>query len=280
MWPLLRAFLLAAIGWVGGGTLILSQDQPPAKAAAEVADAEAADADADAGERAIQARMAEFAEVQEVKQDPQYQLLSAYVRVNAALARRACELTEVEEAALTEMNDVWIFRQMQTAVDSPIKNAAAGIARFLQGRAVPVNRPVEQNRQVIERVKLAADKHIEETLTAEHRAAFLEERAIRDKFRYESLARVLVAALDARLFLSAEQRERLEHDVAKWIKKDLYWQFYFQNQNFVPDIPKAILAQVLNKEQLASLKGTQAMLYELAQIELQMIREAPPLIER
>ncbi len=212
--------------------------------------------------------------------DPQLWLLSSYARVNCALARRSSQLTEHEEHQLSLMNDVWVAKQITAAVDAPIKEMAAGIARFLRGAAVRRANVGEQPQQVIERVKRVIDEHIDRALTDEHRQAFHAERDARDEFRNKAMAGVLVAVLDTRLFLTTDQRERLKIEVADWIQKDVYWQFYFQNQNYVPAIPKIVLIRVLTAEQLESLKGSQEWLYELAQIELQMLQERPVAIER
>ncbi len=229
----------------------------------------------------VELAVADFAFAQDELKDPQVRLLRSYMHVHAALARRACELTEVEEKQLAEMNDGWLLRQMREAASSPVQNAAAGVAKLLLGRAAGVVAPRREQPQVIvERVREAVDKHIDAALTDEQRIAFHTEREARDEFRNESLVRVLIAALDARVFLSSKQRQQLETELDGWLKKDLYWQVYFQNQNFVPDIPKETLTKVLTPEQMDCLKGVRAWLYELAQIELQMAPQEPIMIER
>lgn len=218
-----------------------------------------------------------------VQNDPQLWLLSTYARVNIAFARRACKLTPDEERLLAVMNDAWIAQHMKASVQgvAAMQGIAAGVARFLRGaKAVNPARNEEQPQQVIARVKQAIDKQIENALIEEHREAYRTEREARDKFRSQALASVLVAAIDYRVYLSTEQRQRLEGELTKWLKKDLYWQFYFQNQSYIPDLPQNVLSKVLNKEQLDALKGAQAYMYDLAQIELQMMQERPIAIER
>ncbi len=232
-------------------------------------------------EQRIEQRMADLALAEMGVNAPQLLLLRSYVRVNTAFACRVCELTGAEEKQLAQMNDGWIAKKMREAVDSPAKNVATGIARFLQGGAARRVAPGREQTQLdIERVKDMVDKHIDAALTDEQRIAFHTEREARDKFRNESLVRVLIAALDARVFLSNEQRQLLETELATWLKKDLYWQVYFQNQNFMPDIPKEKLAKVLTLEQIECLKGVPTLLYELAQIELGMMQQEPIMIER
>lgn len=216
-----------------------------------------------------------------VQNDPQLWLLSSYARVNSALARRACELTEAEEQQLALINDAWISQQMRAPVNAVAEGVAAGVALFLRG--APVMRNLnrgEQPHQVVERVRKAIDEQIEHALSEEHRPAYRIEREAREEFRREAQASVMVAALDERVYLSTEQRQRLEAELAQSAMKDLYWQFYFQNQSYIPDLPKDMLNKVLTKEQLEVLKGSQTHRFELAQIELQLIQEKPIVIER
>jgi hypothetical protein len=205
--------------------------------------------------------------------EPQARVLQAYARVNAALARRVCTLTEREEAQLALMTDAWLAKLMQPAPNSPLQQLAAGKGGLLRGRDAEA--VVEQR---MTRLKLAIDKHIEQSLTPEHAAAFEIERQAREQFRNAAQADVLVAALDARLFLAPAQREQLSNEIELWLKKEVYWQFYFQNPNYVPDIPRNVLSKTLTPEQLDSLKGAQAWLYELSQLELQKMDQGVPVL--
>lgn len=217
----------------------------------------------------------------DVENDPQLWLLSSYARVNSALARRACELSEAEEQQLALINDAWIAQQMRAPVNAVAEGVAAGVALFLRGAPVVRNmNRAEQPQQTIERVRHAIDKQVDHALSEDHRQAFRAERAERDKFRSEAAASVLIAVLDERVYLSTEQRQRLEAELAQSAMKELYWQFYFQNQSYMPEFPKDVLNKVLTKEQLEILKGSQTHRFELAQIELQLIQEKPIVIER
>jgi hypothetical protein len=174
------------------------------------------------------------------------------------------------------MTDAWLAKLMQPAPNSPLQQLAAGKGGLLRGRDAQA--VVEQR---MTRLKLAIDKHIEQSLTPEHAAAFEIERQAREQFRNAAQADVLVAALDARLFLSPAQRVQLSKEIEQWLKTEVYWQFYFQNPHYVPDIPRNVLSKTLTPEQLDSLKGTQAWLYELSQRELQkMGRGVPVLIDQ
>lgn len=247
-----------------------AQDQPPAEPVAiaieEVADAEgdfemnAADVDRLAADR-----------------DPQVLRLRRYVRVNCALARRVCELSEGEEQAFTQLNDAWIAKQMHESIEPPAANPMGGIFRFLGG-ARRDDRPREVK---IPEVKKRIDLAIDAALTPEHREAFQRERDDRIKFRKQALAAVLVSALDESLFLSPEQRTQLEPEVVAWLTTDLYWEFYFQNSSYLPDIPRQVLAKALSPEQLAVVQAAHKHNFERSQFEDQMMQQEPPaMIER
>ncbi len=200
--------------------------------------------------------------------EPQYLVLRTYTRVNTALARRVCQLSPAAEAAFSKMDDKWVAKQVALAADSPVKAAAAGVARFLQGLRIQ-NPQRNQPEDVIKRAKVAIDKHIDSILSPDQSAELKRERAARDDFRKQALAEVLVSVLDQRLFLTEKQRLDLTVAVRNWLTSDLYWMFYFQNQNYIPSFPTSVL-RVLSDSQREALKNSNAWNYEFAQIELQM----------
>ncbi|MEO8269976.1 MAG: hypothetical protein ABI557_09655, partial [Aureliella sp.] len=173
-------------------------------------------------------------------QDPQTWLLNRYVRVNCALARRACKLSKEEERKLSQFNGAWVDKQLKESIALPIEGVAAGIARFLGGRAaaevINLNGNNGDPQQIaIPKVRKKIDAAIEEALEPEHKETFQRECESRDRFRKQAMAAILISALDNRVFLSQQQRDELEPEVAQWLTKDLYWQFYFQNDNYIPD---------------------------------------------
>lgn len=279
-----------------------AQEQPPRPKQAKVdaAATNAVDAAAEGGvvddankDVAVQTLVEEEKEIVEIvqlefamdagAQDPQMLLLIGYARVNCALARRACTLSEGEEQKLSQLNTAWIDKQVKESISAPAIGVVAGIARFLGGRAAAAevqNINGDPQQIAIPKVKKKIDIAIEEALEPEHREAYQRERESREEFRKRALAAVLVSSLDERVFLTQQQRDDLEPEVDKWLTKDLYWQFYFQNANYIPDIPKRVLSKVLSGEQLEALNGAQAWNYEVSQIELQMMREEPVMIER
>lgn len=289
---------LAAVAWAGLWSMVaaekaVAQDQQAAEPAAvisvEVEVVQAADNVGQAGEaEAVVVRQQEDAEdiVVEnaaegeqaaVEHHPQLLRMRLYVRVNCALARRVCELSESEERALSQMNDAWIAKQIHESTELPGVGAMVGILRFLGGHAGD-GRPQEVKIPV---VKNRIDLAIDEALTPEHRQAFQRERDERVKFRKQALAAVVVAALDESLFLSPEQRAQLEPEIAAWLTTDLFWEFYFQNSGYLPDIPRRVLAKALSPEQLEVVQAALKHNFDRAQYEEQMMQqELPVMIER
>ena len=269
----------------------LAQEQPPGPKQAEqpaaIKDGAAAEAMKDAAVEIVveDEAVVDLVGMRVRAQNPQMWLLDGYVRVNCALARRACKLSEEEEQKLSQLDSAWVEEQLKESIASPVKEVAAGIARFLGGRAVAEVININGNqgdpqRAAIPKVKQRIDTAIEEALEFDHKEVFQRERESRDQFRKQAMAAVLVSVLDERVFLTQQQRDDLEPEVGKWLTKDLYWQFYFQNANFIPDIPKRMLSQVLSAEQLESLEGARSWNYETSQIEMQLMQEEPIVIER
>ena len=247
-----------------------AQDQQLAEPAA-IAIEEIADAEGD-----VEANAAEVDRLA-ADRDPQVLRLRRYVRVNCALARRVCELSEGEEQAFTQLNDAWIAKQMHESVEPLAANPMGGIFRFLGG-ARRDDRPREVK---LPEVKKRVDLAIDAALTPGHREAFQQERDERVQFRKQALAAVLVTALDESLYLSPEQRTQLEPEVAAWLTTDLYWEFYFQNSSYLPDIPQQVLAKALSPEQLVVVQAAHKHNLERTQFEDQMMQQEPPaMIER
>lgn len=216
--------------------------------------------------------------------DPLKLLLQRHVRIQSALARRCCDLSDEQEQGLDKLDDDWLTQQIAENQVGPAQAAAVGIARFLGGRLGGGGRAVAENdpQKTAASVKRKVEDAIASVLTDEQSVVWREEIAAREKFNKEAQAAVLVAALDSRLFLSAEQRDELEPLIVDWLTKsdDLYCQFYLQNENYLPDIPKKVLAQVLSREQIASLDGAQTYNYLAWQMEFQGFDQNDNLIER
>jgi hypothetical protein len=204
-------------------------------------------------------------------EDPQLQLLNRTLRVDVALVRRVCELTEEQERYLGTIDDVWLKAELARASEVPKENAAAGLARLL-GFGGPPPRPVNvQPHQVVEMVSREIDKKIKVCLNQDQAAAFKAELDARLKFRRESQAAVIVGILDKRLFLTEDQRVKLRDSIAGKLANDVAWNIYLQNENYIPTITKAAGAKVLDKEQLAALSQWRDADFEAFHWEQQMM---------
>ena len=257
----------------------LAQEQPPGPPQVEqpaaIKDGAAAEAMKDAAVEIVveDEAVVDLIGMRARAQNPQMSLLNGYVRVNCALARRACKLSEEEEQKLSQLDSAWLEKQLKESIASPVKEVAAGIARFLGGRAVAEVININGNQgdpqqAAIPKVKQRIDTAIEEALEFDHKEVFLRERESRDQFRKQAMAAVLVSVLDERVFLTQQQRDDLEPEVGKWLTKDLYWQFYFQNESYLPIVPNHLLSKVLTPQQLAVVQGLHAYDYSLDQMQM------------
>jgi hypothetical protein len=260
------------------GGMVIAQDAVPVEqvVVAEQAEQPAAQAEEEVAREVIveapDVLMGENA--LEVALDPQLLLLQRYARTQCALLRRVCDLQPEQERHLAVVSQpAWLRDEIKEATDSPVKRAAAGIARFLGGR-VPANRR-NQPHEISLQVRQAIDAHIASQLTEQQAAMFKEECQSRDAFRREAQAQTLVTVLDRRLYLTEAQRQALLPLIAESLKQELYWQFYFQNDHYLPSIPRSVFTKVLDDEQVDALAGLNTHNYELHQIEVQLIGQQP-----
>ncbi|MEZ6138802.1 MAG: hypothetical protein R3C53_28280 [Pirellulaceae bacterium] len=179
-----------------------------------------------------------------VAEQPQMAILQQYVIVECGLVRRACELSPEQAQKLATLTPAWIKEQLAQPAAAGQNGLFQGIGRFLGGRA-PAAQPQADGQANIRRVTKAVDKFIEAALTPDQAKTYLAEKDAREKFRQEATASVLVASIDQEIYVKAEQRQQLIPQIAKWVEnKNLYWQFYFQNQSYIPSIPDSILQEL------------------------------------
>lgn len=205
--------------------------------------------------------------------DPQMQILARYARVNCALARRVCKLSDEQEKQLAALDDAWLKAECEKLLKAPKENAAAGFARIfgfaIAGQA-PV-RAVAQPEQIIGMVSQEIDKKIKSSLNEEQAKTFKNELDARIKFRRDSHAEVIVGILDKRLFLTDDQRLELRAAIAGSLGKDVAWSIYLMNENYLPTISRSAIAKVLDKEQLAALSQWSTADFESFQFEQQVM---------
>ena len=194
--------------------------------------------------------------------DPRIALLMRYVRTERGLVRRACELSESQLEELEKLNAAWLRNQIAQPELPGKERVLEGIGRFLGGR-VAQPRP-QDDGAVVRRVHGAIDEHIANALDDHQRALFQAERQARETFRREALAETLVAALDEHIHVTAQQRGEFVKQVSQWLgDQNFYWQFYFQNDSYIPGIPRSVLVKCLSEEQVNAMAGMNAYNYSL-----------------
>lgn len=202
-------------------------------------------------------------------EDPLTIVLTGYMKTECGLARRACELSPEQVVALEALNVKWIKEQVAKPEKGGQMKVMQGLGRFLGGGVI--EGPAPDHTQTHKRVCKQIDEVIQKTLSSAQYELFAAEREARDAFQREATASALVAVYDNHVFVKNNQREKLIADVAKWVKsKKLYWQFYFQNDAYIPAVPNSVLAKTLDDKQLQSLKGLNSYSYEMDEVQMQM----------
>ncbi len=186
------------------------------------------------------------------------QVMLAPVAVDNALIRRVCKPNEDQLKQLSQFDAKWVAKEAKSVKANGNKNVVGGFLRVFAG-GMP-----EQGNTNDRATKISAlhRKEVAKILTAEQNAAFEKAVKERDEFRNRANAECVVAMLDERLFLSAEQRKQLTEKLMAW--KDianLEVHFYFQNQIYLPSLPSDI-SKVLNESQRAVFSNIQQVNFQ------------------
>ena len=89
---------------------------------------------------------------------------------------------------------------------------------------------------------------------------------LRDDFRRSADVECIVAVLDERLMLNTQQRTALTMALQECDEiDDMYTPFYFQNDNYVPNLPLPLLKEHLTKEQLKLFQSMQTVMVQRSQ---------------
>ena len=208
--------------------------------------------------------------------EPYLKLVYRYAKVQVAFVSRVCELSDDQLADLKTIDKKWVDAKLAEVRQRPQqKGLMRGVLRFLGGQQpAPANRQL-QPQELIPRLQTVIDNRVNELLDEAQRAEFAKEVEAKQEFRSQAQAALILAALDRHVFFSAEQRQALSKDVADWIKKeklDLYCQFYFQNPNYVPDVPMRVMKEHLSEDQVSALNGMNRWNYNAVDMEWQMIQ--------
>ncbi len=175
------------------------------------------------------------------------QLMYGPVAVDSALIRRVCKPSEDQLKQLNQFDAKWVAKEAKLVKGNGERNVMGGFLRVFAG-----GMPQQENpNSRATKISALHRKEVAKILTAEQNAAFEKAVKERDEFRIRANAECVVAMLDERLFLSAEQRKQLTEKLMAWRNiAHLEVHFYFQNQIYLPTLPSDI-AKVLNASQRA-----------------------------
>lgn len=192
--------------------------------------------------------------------DNQFKLLN-YAKVEVALVRRACKLSEEQQQELAGVDEKWVKNICQEQVKGAKANVQQPglIAMFFGAR------PRQNNAQQpvsIPAVKAKIDARLVDFLTEEQKAAYEKEKELRHQFRNEATADAFIESLQPRLGMTEQQREEIKARVVPWAsRQDLHTMYYFSGNNYYPDLPEHLLSPTLDKEQMAAFRGLQKHLF-------------------
>ncbi len=179
--------------------------------------------------------------------------LESMVRVEIALLNRLFKLSEEQSKQLAMLDKDWVVAQANQG--NPVQNVGVNVIGNLFGVA-----PVSNTVSVRERLRRSMRAAIAKTLTPEQNEQYEAEVKSREQFQAETTADCLVNLFENRLYLNAEQRQKLAHEFAKWRGiKELYIAFYMSNSNYLPSVPRSVMNKVLTKQQMSVVNAFQTV---------------------
>ncbi len=209
-----------------------------------------------------------FAQLQE--NDPMGFIAVRFCEARKAIARRVCDLDAKQVKSIAALDQTWVTTEVKKKLNPPKGGFIRGIVQVLKGPVEPAGDP----SKVLPKMKKVIESAIREELNEEQLKAYDKELDAARRFQCKAHAGILTSVLDRHLFLSAEQHAKLQTAIFDWLyksKKDLYWQFYLQNNNYIPQFPSKVLTEHLTEAQRTALKGMQTWNYDAAQMEWQMV---------
>jgi hypothetical protein len=184
--------------------------------------------------------------------------LRAYAQVQAALARRVCELSDEQQKSFAEINDKWVDKIYREKQQQPVNRPQPGLIAMFFG-AKPVANP---RQRVTGTTKQQVDQGIEELLTEEQREVFAAEKERREQFRAAASADAIIASLQERLGMTEDQREAIKGKLVPWAKNmNLHMMYYFSGNNYYPNVPEHLLSPHLDADQMTAYRGLQKHLF-------------------
>jgi hypothetical protein len=187
--------------------------------------------------------------------DPQSAKLLSKVAVDNALVRRVCDPNAEQLKKLNELDAKWVKDNSQSG--KPAGNFAQGVLRIFAGPGGLGGVQPQDPAETAKRLTNAYKVKLREILTPDQCDKYQNAVTEREQFRREANAECIVAVLDDRLSLNAEQRKEIRRSLAAWpgVEK-LQAYFYFQNQAYLPQLPAAAL-KALNASQRKIFDGIQ-----------------------
>jgi hypothetical protein len=187
--------------------------------------------------------------------DPRMSRLTKALKLERALLRRACTLTDEQEKSLDAWDATWLQAQLKT-------EEGKKLGRKLT--VVPVGYPdipfADVRNVLIELVTPELKKVISEEQFAQYSA----EVQARNEFEKQSQVDAVVAIVDHHLMLTTAQREEVEKSVDKMSMLPLEPLNYLRYGQYIPNMSFAPIQKHLTKFQRKILQGLQQVQFGTA----------------
>ena len=176
------------------------------------------------------------------------------LKMELSFANRVCELTDEQRTAAIADSKDWLTGFVRDYVKKQRQPQNDG-GWMLVGQRM--QRPADANPRssIEEGVAVSVKKHLKPEQAAQYDA----ELAKRREFHQQAAAENLIAAIDEKLFLSADQRQKISDELTEhW---DESWGVQLDNLvhmgNYLPQVPDKHVVQHLNADQRKVWNGIQ-----------------------
>ena len=203
---------------------------------------------AQAGFGPIGAAMPADAEEEDEDIDPRMSRLTKALKLERALLRRACTLTDEQEKSLDAWDAAWIQAQLKT-------DEGKKLGRKLT--VVPVGYPDVPFSDIRNVLIELVTPELKKVISEEQFAQYSAEVKARNEFEKQSQVDAVVAIVDHHLMLTTAQREEVEKSVVKMSMLPLEPLNYLRYGQYIPNMSFAPILKHLTKFQRKILQGLQ-----------------------
>ena len=165
------------------------------------------------------------------------------------IVRKCCELTSEQEDEVANLND-YVASQIKMTFDKLVDKRV----EIRLGASIVRRQPsatTAQYRAALDKLSTQYREKLSALLSANQRATYEAEQQARADFRRQAHIECLATLIEQKLDLNEGQRKKLVSELSGYDEAEkLHMPFYLQNDSYLPSLPEALLADVLDKVQL------------------------------